>query len=704
MSLVRSALVAIDTGGTFTDAVVYDPRTGRIGIAKALTSYEDLIVGMLASAEGAGVDLERVSSIKHGTTQVINSLLQRDGARTALVTTAGFRDVLELRRGNRPVAFDLDYAPDAPLVPRDLCFEVPERTSATGEIVEPLRESDVVALAGRLVEAGVEAVAVSFINAYAHPVHEQRAAEILRAHLPASIWVTTGTEASREWYEYERSSTAVANAYVAPRVSRYIEALETRLTAAGFGGALYLMASHGGVLPADRAAAQPTTLVESGPIGGVIGAGAFARALGIETLLAFDMGGTTAKCAVVQNGTYDVVATYHVGGYERGFPIRARVLDIVEVGSGGGSIASVDDDGRLSVGPRSAGSNPGPVAFGRGGLEPTVTDANLVLGRIAPGSFLDGDFELDVAAAEAAIVTRIGDPLGYAGPADVAAVAKGILEMATLTMVSGIKQVSLDRGYDLSSLPFFVFGGGGPLHGATLAAEVGATTVIVPPLAGNFSAVGMLIADARLDDVRTFNVTLGADVVDAAEPHFRDMEAASTAAFDAAMPRTEQACQRYVGLRFAGQRHELNVVLDPADTVEDLRRRYLEMYKRRFGHVAEDAVIETTVLRSSVTALTDHLTPGGLATWQAANAGADADAGAAVPIGDRRTVHFDSGVHEQVPFIRRENLRIGFAMPGPAVIEEYGATTLVPPGWHVRVGEFGELWLHRVAAAEHVDG
>ncbi|WP_375475425.1 hydantoinase/oxoprolinase family protein [uncultured Jatrophihabitans sp.] len=695
--MVRSALVAIDTGGTFTDAVVYDPPTGRIGIAKALTSYDDLIVGMLASTVGAGIDLERVSSIKHGTTQVINCLLQRDGARTALVTTAGFRDVLELRRGNRPVAFDLDYVPDAPLVPRELCFEVHERTGSTGEIVEPLRESDVVALAGRLVDAGVESVAVSFINAYAHPAHEQRTADILRANLPASIWVTTGTDASREWYEYERSSTAVANAYVAPRVSRYVEALETRLTTAGFRGALYLMASHGGVLPADQAAAQPTTLVESGPIGGVIGAGAFARALGLDTLLAFDMGGTTAKCAVVQNGTYDVVATYHVGGYERGFPIRARVLDIVEVGSGGGSIASVDDEGRLSVGPRSAGSNPGPVAFGRGGREPTVTDANLVLGRIAPGSFLDGDFELDVAAAEDAIVTRIGDPLGYAGPADVTAVAKGILEMATLTMVSGIKQVSLDRGYDLSSLPFFVFGGGGPLHGAKLAEEVGATTVIVPPLAGNFSAVGMLIADARLDDVRTFNVTLGADVIDAAGPHFQDMEAASTAAFGAAMPGTDQACQRYVGMRFAGQRHELNVALYPDDTVEDLRRRYLETYRRRFGHVAEDAVIETTVLRSSVTALTDHLTPSGLAAWQGANAGAE------VPIGDRRTVHFDSGVHEQVPFIRREDLRIGFGMPGPAVIEEYGATTLVPPGWHVRVGDFGELWLRHVAA-ERVDG
>ncbi len=683
-------MVAVDTGGTFTDAVVFEPSTGVVRSAKALTTYPDLSDGIVNSTEAASAALESAVSLKHGTTQVINALLQRDGAKVALITTAGFRDVLELRRGNRPVAFDLAYTPEEPLVPRELCFEVSERIAADGGIIAPLDEEEILRLADVFIAEGVGAIAVSFLNAYANPVHEQRAAELLRRALPDDVWVTTGSDASREWYEYERTSTAVANAFVAPRVSRYVSLLERRLADEGFSGALYLMASHGGVLPAREAALQPTALVESGPIGGVIGAGAFARALGIPTVLAFDMGGTTAKCAIVQDGAYDVVQTYYVGGYERGFPVRARVLDIVEVGSGGGSIASVDDEDRLSVGPRSAGSTPGPVAFGRGGTEPTVTDANLVLGRIAPGSFLDGSFELDLAGARAALLDKVARPLGYGGEDDLEAVALGVIEMTTLTMVSGIKQVSLNRGYDLRAIPLFVFGGGGPLHGVQLAEEVGASTVIIPPLAGNFSAVGMLMADARLDDVRTFNQPLADDFIVASRGPFDEMTEQARSRFTEAM--SEQVAievQRFVGLRFAGQRHELNIPLLPDDDVPALRERYLSTYAHRFGHQSGDGSVEVTVLRSSVTAATDHLTPQGLASWAGQIGGGEEDDA------PRRRVVFSSRVENEVPVVRREKLARGAARRGPALVEEYGSTTVIPPDWSVRVGEFGELWITR---------
>jgi N-methylhydantoinase A len=686
--VIPRLLVAIDTGGTFTDAVAFDPASGQVSSAKALTSYHDLTQGILESADSAQVDLALTVSIKHGTTQVINALLQRDGARTALVTTSGFKDVLELRRGNRPVAFDLSYSPDEPLVPRDLCFEVSERMDANGRVVHPLDESEVESLAGRLADLGIEAVAVSFLNSYANPEHELRTAELLRKYLPGSVWIATGSDASREWYEYERTSTAVANAYVAPRISTYVAELERRLAEERFRGALYLMASHGGVLPASHAASEPTALVESGPIGGVIGAGAFARALGIPTILAFDMGGTTAKCAIVQDGAYDVVPTYFVGGYEKGFPIRARVLDIVEVGSGGGSIASVDAEGRLSVGPRSAGSHPGPVAFGRGGTEPTVTDANLLLGRIAPGSFLNGEFALDLDGAADSLTERIANPLGYQGADRIELVAKGILEMATLRMVSGIKQVSLDRGFDLGSIPILVFGGGGPLHGVKLAQEVGAGTVIVPPLAGNFSAVGMLMADARIDDVRTYNHPLDANFLAASEDFFREMEAAAATTFAGEMQGVAKTTsQRFVGLRFAGQRDELNIALMPSDTVSDLVDRYLETYRVRFGHSASENQIEVTVLRTSVVAPTEHLSPEGLATWQRSLEHADNR------VSGHRRVVFDTASVDDVPVMRRERLAVGFETEGPVVIEEYGATSLVPPDWHLRVGVLGELWL-----------
>ena len=332
----------------------------------------------------------------------------------------------------------------------------------------------------------------------------------MRRLLPG-VFVTTGTELTREWHEFERTATAAANAYVGPQVSKYIAEFDSELRQGGFTGSLLLMGSHGGVISAERGCREPITLVESGPVGGCIGAASYGHLLGVDNLVAFDMGGTTAKCAMIERGRYAVESIYHIGGPDAGFPIRGNVIDILEVGVGGGSIAWLDDQRRLNVGPRSAGSMPGPACYGRGGAEPAVTDANLVLGRLDPGNFLGGEMRLDAGKAREVLDRRIAGPLGYHGEDAVTRAAKGVLTIANLTMSSIIKKVSIARGYDPRDFALFCYGGGGPLHGIELARALKIPRVIVPPEPGNFSAVGMLLADPRLDTAQTFVVRLNPD-------------------------------------------------------------------------------------------------------------------------------------------------------------------------------------------------
>ena len=374
----------------------------------------------------------------------------------------------------------------------------------------PLAIGELEDLADKMREAGVEALAISFLNSYLTPDHEQAAAAEMRRLLPG-VFVTTGTELTREWHEFERTATAAANAYVGPQVSKYIAEFDSELRQGGFTGSLLLMGSHGGVISAERGCREPITLVESGPVGGCIGAASYGHLLGVDNLVAFDMGGTTAKCAMIERGRYAVESIYHIGGPDAGFPIRGNVIDILEVGVGGGSIAWLDDQRRLNVGPRSAGSMPGPACYGRGGAEPAVTDANLVLGRLDPGNFLGGEMRLDAGKAREVLDRRIAGPLGYQGEDAVTRAAKGVLTIANLTMSSIIKKVSIARGYDPRDFALFCYGGGGPLHGIELARALKIPRVIVPPEPGNFSAVGMLLADPRLDTAQTFVVRLNPD-------------------------------------------------------------------------------------------------------------------------------------------------------------------------------------------------
>ena len=681
-------IFSVDIGGTFTDLVACDLDSGALSFSKSPTTYDDLGRGVFDCIRRASVDARDAIFVKHGTTLVINALLQRSGAVTALVTTRGFADVLEIARGNRMRPFDLRFRRDEPLIPHELRFEVSERMLASGQVETPLAESELKDLAGRLREAKVEAVAISFLNAYANPEHEQRAAKILRELLPGTF-VTSGTEVTREWHEFERTATAASNAYVGPQVSRYVEHFDASLRKVGFPGSLLFMGSHGGVVSSARTVREPISLVESGPVGGCIGAARYAASLGLENIIAFDMGGTTAKCILIENGEYAVESTYYIGGEETGFPIRGNVIDIVEVGAGGGSIAWVDEHGGMSVGPRSAGSTPGPVCYGRGGTEPTVTDANLVLGRLDAGYFLGGEMKLDAPAAQQAIAKKIAEPLQYRGESAVAKAASGILTIAGFTMADAIKRISISRGKDPRDFALVSYGGGGPLHSAELARELHIPFVIIPPEPGTFSATGMLLAEARLDSARTFVAELSEASMQQLTGVMAELQQGARAAMEADFGSESEANKAKVAfrnqaeLRYVGQKHSLKVALPEQQSLEELSAIFHRAYRQRYGHSMPGAPVEFVAIHVAATLEMRRPRTDALMSQQSR-----------VHEGRPRTrpVYFlDAERYVPTPVYNRYDLPVGFAADGPAVIEEYGATTLVGPRDKFSIGELKEI-------------
>jgi N-methylhydantoinase A len=678
-------IIGTDTGGTFTDLAAYDAETGKVVYTKSLTTYDNFVNGVFSCAAKADLDLSRGRIFKHGTTLVINALIQRNGAKTALVMTKGFRDVLEMGRGNRPEPFDLHYRRHAPLVPRELRFEIDERVSGRGEsLTEPTIE-DIDAMAQTLRDEGVESVAVSFLHSYRHADHEKKVADRLRQLLPGVV-VTHGAALSSEWYEFERTATAAANAYVGPQVSGYLGHLDQRLGEQGFGGQLFMMGSNGGVLGVGDALAAPIALVESGPVGGSIGAAAYAKELGIERAIAFDMGGTTAKCAVVQDGQFDVKSVYYVGGYERGFPIRGAVIDIVEVGAGGGSIAYLDAQNGLHVGPRSAGSTPGPVAYGRGGTEPTITDANLVLGRIDAEGFLGGGMRLDLDAARQAIRERVAGPLGYQSDGDVDSIADGMIAIASVTMANAIKRVTVEKGLDPREYALFAFGGGGPLHAVQLARQLSIPMVIVPPEPGNFSAVGMLLADFRVDNSMTFVRPLDDQAIADAAVMADGMREKITTTLRANVQDAPVRFHRFAEIRYRGQVHSIRTPMDADASAASMRKQFELLYKARYGHADSKGAVEIVGL--ILVGLGEMEKP----TFAALAPNRDAIATPTV-----RTRHvFFAGASGRVAtkVFKRAELASGFASAGPALIEEYGSTTVVGPRDRFEIGQLGEIRIH----------
>lgn len=676
-----TTFVGTDIGGTFTDLVGFDSESGSLLFGKRLTTSSDLVEAVMDCLDDVDISVADVEVLKHGTTQVINTLLELQGARTALISTEGFRDVLEIGRAGRPVAFKLDYRPNKPLVPRSLRFEMQERIAADGTVIRSPEIQEMECLAARIEAESVDALAISFVNSYANPVHEQIAATFFRKRLP-HCYVTTGTELSRQWFEFERASTVVANAYVGPRTTTYIRRFETVLSERDFTGQFHIMGSNGGLLSPDRARAQPIALVESGPIGGGVGAAAYATELGLERLIAFDMGGTTAKCTLIEDGDFSVQSTYYVGGYEYGLPIRSPILDIVEVGTGGGSIAHLARDGALKVGPRSAGSDPGPVCFSRGGTEPTVTDANIVLDRISDANFLNGKLMLDRGLAVSFLMEKVGRPLGFQDE-EADTVASGIVTLSNSQMADAIKEITIERGRDVRDFCLFAFGGGGPLHGVELARQLHVPQLIVPPEPGNFSSVGMLLAGARLDESRTLRRAIEADTIAYLNGEVASVCERMSAELMRDLTVSEIVFETSVDICFTGQRHSLKVPFrSREDDAARVRTRFHHMYGERYGHVDEALAIELVGYTVTAIALTPRPDLSRLH-----RAGTVTEAGKTFR--DAYVITAQTRVPTRI--VSRYALPVGATLLGPAAIEEFGSTTIIGPNDRLEVGTFGEL-------------
>jgi N-methylhydantoinase A len=672
--------VAADVGGTFTDVVSFDETSGESFFGKTLTTPESLVEGIVNGVHKAGPALSDTRLFLHGTTVAINTILERSGARTALVTTRGFRDIYEIGRINRPDAYNLFFTKHEPLIDRSWRHEVTERMNARGEVISPLDEDELAAIAQRLKADGVEAVAILFLHSYANPAHELRARQILEAHCPG-LFVTASHEISQEYREFERTSTVAANAYVGPRVRNYLAQVDGRLARESFTGTFYVVQSSGGLYDVANAQSECIRMLESGPAAGVIGARAVCERLGLRNAIAFDMGGTTAKAGVVQDGEVVMAGNIMIGGYVTGLPIQIPLIDIQEVGTGGGSIARVEPGGGLRVGPQSAGASPGPACYGLGGTQPTVTDANLLLGRLSATRFLGGEMPLDTGRARAALLEQVANPLGI----DPLQAADGIIRIAATTMSHVVTRVTTERGLDAGDFTMVAYGGAGPLHACLVARELRMPTVIIPPAPGHFSAYGMLVADLRRDFVRTwFRPVAQVDMAEM-ERLYEAMEVDGIASLrDEVSPGQQIVTRRAADMRYVGQEHAVTVPLGAelfaSGDIASVKQRFDEMHTQRYGFSAPQSPAEIVSLHTSVI---------GYLPKPAAQRGTQ---GGAAPAATARPVYFkEAGGFVDTPVYQRANLSAGMRLAGPLLVEEHASTTVVWPGDTLEVGEFGDL-------------
>jgi len=660
---VRDVRLGIDVGGTFTDLVaVVD---GQVVTAKVPSTPRDQAEGVLRVLAAGAVDAARVGAFAHGTTVATNALLERRGARTALVTTAGFRDVLEIGRQQRPALYDLAADRPPPLVPRELRFTVTERAGPHG-VLHPLDGDSLAATVAAVRDAGVESVAVCLLFSFLHPEHERRVGEALRDALGESVAVSLSSEVLPEFREYERFSTTVADAYLTPRLAAYLARLAREAEAGGLPAPL-LMQSSGGVIEAGRAAGHAASCVLSGPAGGVVGAAWVAGLSGEEDLLTFDMGGTSTDVAPVVGGQVQTTTEAVVAGV----PIKLPMVDVHSVSAGGGSVAWVDEGGALRVGPASAGADPGPAAYGQGGEDATVTDANLWLGYLPDGAELGGEVVLRRELAEQALA-RVGERLGKA----VGEVALGVVRVANAEMVRALRVISVERGLDPREFTLVAFGGAGPLHACALAEETGIGRVLVPRASGVLSALGLAISDLRRDYVRPLLGRL--DQLDPAGlgDAWGDLEDLATRELGGG--GEQPVLTRRADLRYRGQSFELTV---DVEEVEDLGERFHQAHLRRYGYRIDDEPVEVVNLRlvAAVAAGKPRLSA------EPARGGRRAA---------RRRVNLD-GTWQEVAVLAREELGGGDRLDGPAVVEFAEATLLLRPGWRAAVDEAGTLVLER---------
>jgi len=687
--------VGVDIGGTFTDVALINDATGEIGVVKVPTTPRNFADGVLAALDLAmrrfDLAARDVGLLSHATTVVTNAILLEKGARAALVATRGFRDVLELRRSARADLYDLFQDAPATLIPRRRRYEITERIGADGKVVTALAEDEIDDLIAALKAERVEAVAVSLLFSFLNPEHEQRLGARLRAALP-DVPVYVSSEVLPEIREFERTSTTAVCAYVGPILASYLAGLEGATRRKGL-PRLYVMGSGGGVLEAAETMAMPAMVVESGPAAGVVAAAIVAQQSGRLDLISFDMGGTTAKASLIRNGLYETTPEYEVGGgasgnrwmHGTGHPIRVPVIDLAEVSAGGGSIAWVDPAGALRVGPHSAGADPGPACYARGGSEPTVTDCNLVLGYLDKGSLLAGDLPIDHAAAEAAVAKRLAEPMGV----DVRTAAAAVIDVVNHAMAEALKIVSVRRGHDARQFVLAAFGGAGPLHAAALARELGIAEVLCPPIPGAFSALGLVGSDLKRDYVRTVYTTTASADPAALEAVFAALEQRGDAMLDRARIAPEQRrFERSFDARYERQSYELAVpvpprVLDRA-ALGEIAEAFHVRHRDTYGHDNRAEPVQLVSARVSAIGILPPLA----IRRKPAPAGSDALKG------QRRVWLRDTG-EASARVYQRARMPAGVVCAGPAVIESVESTILVPSGWQAVMDDNGFVLLGR---------
>lgn len=673
--------VAVDIGGTFTDLVGLDERAGDLILAKVPTTPINLAEGVLDCLRRTPLEMSEVMYFVHGSTVVINTILQRKGVKTALLTTKGFRDVMEIQRGNRPDVYNFDYQKPESLVPRHLRFEVDERVDSQGRVRRELKKRDVVEVASKCKRHGVRSIAVCLINSYSNPMHEVKCAELIKSVDP-EVSVTISSDLTREWREYERTSTTVMNAYIQPVVKEYLSSMEGGLNKLGLVAKKHIMQSNGGIISFDEARSIPLQMVESGPVGGIIAAAWVSKAIGEKNIITLDIGGTTAKTTLIDNGTIKTTDQYEVEAtrFYSGYPLKIPVVDIVEIGAGGGSIAWVDAGGSVHVGPQSAGASPGPACYGKGGTEPTVTDASVLLGRINPDYFLGGEMRLDKQRAVDS-VSKICKKLDT----ELVPTALGILRIVNNNMVNAIKLVSVRRGYDPRDFTLVAFGGLGACHASSLANDLRIRRVVIPKSPSHFCALGMIIADMQKHFVRTRVTSLEESSIDVLNRLFSDMKRDALKTYEKKrleLGRSYSILQ--LDMRYVGQEHTIRAKIpDRRITREGLRKiedEFHKLHEFTYGFMMEEP-IEIVSLRLIAGTRTKKPKLGRMHKKGKVN---DARKGS-------RKVWFGEDDPLETEIYERELLPMRCVLQGPAIIEEQASTTVLYPGQKLTIDDHANL-------------
>ncbi|GED31610.1 hydantoinase/oxoprolinase family protein [Brevibacillus centrosporus] len=672
--------VATDIGGTFTDLVYVDEH-GDIGVAKSPTTPPNFEQGVMDVIEVSGIEKEAIHTFIHGSTVIINALTERKGIKTGLITTKGFRDVLEIARGNRPDLFNVRYHKPEPFVPRYLRLEVEERLNYQGEIIRPLDREQVKSIVSYFQQEEVKAVAIAYLHAYVNPVHEQLTVALIKELWP-EVHVTASHEVTKEWREYERTNTTVLNSYVKPTAASYINKLQGKLKENGVDSYNYIMQSNGGTTTFAQAKETPINMVESGPVAGVYGAAVLGELIGETNLIAFDIGGTTAKCSLIDKGGVKVSTDYYIERSERsaGYPIKVPVVDIVEIGNGGGSIAWIDDAGSLKVGPESAGALPGPVAYGLGGTKPTTTDANLVAGRLAARNF---GYNVDLEKVKQAIHETVASHFDMS----VEEAALGMIRIADSNMLNALKLVSVRKGYDPRDFTLVAFGGGGPMHAPILAKELGVKKVVVPTASSVFSAWGMLMTDLRRDYIQTYIKRLGQLDITEINQAWAALEQEAWQQYEAdGLNREAVIYTRFADMRYVGQEHTVKVQVPngewQAETFAEIVERFHQLHEKTYTFRLEQTETEIVSL---------HVTAFGKVQKPTLKKLEKTDILVSEAIIESRPVYFEGKGWVTTDVYDRHKLSPGASFEGPAIVEERSSSTVMHPGQSLTVDEYGNL-------------